>query len=148
MGNTLLRQILRQINESTPWYASMANKRADVTNKEQLSLFICWVASDYNIHEDFIGLVHVPCITADAITSAIKDILIRCSLPLSHCRGQAYDDASNMMGHLNGVATQIQKEELRAISVHYFAHCLNLCLQDVAKSKPYQKCSGCCTGNF
>ena len=38
------------------------------------------------------------------------------------------------MGHLNGVATQIRKEEPRAISVHCLAHCLNLCLQDVAKN--------------
>ena len=46
------RQILRRINESTPWYAIMADETADITNKEQLSLSICWVASDYNIHED------------------------------------------------------------------------------------------------
>ncbi len=38
-----------------------------------------------------------------------------------------------MMGHLSGVATQIQADEATAICVHCFAHCLNLCLQDVAK---------------
>ncbi len=111
MGNTLLRQILRRINESTPWYAIVADETADITNKEQLALSTRWVASDYNIHEDFTGLVHVPRITVDVITSAIKDILIRCTLPLSQCRGQAYDGAANMMGHLNGVVTQIRTEE-------------------------------------
>ena len=129
MGNALLSKILRRINESTPWYAIMADETADITYKEQLSLSICWVASDYNNHEYFIGLVHVPHITVDVITSAIKDILIRCTLPLSQCRGQAYDGASNMMGHLNGVARQFQKEEPRAISVHCLVHCLNLCHQ-------------------
>ena len=38
-----------------------------------------------------------------------------------------------MMGHLKGVTTQISKEEPNPISVHCFAHCLNLCLQDAAK---------------
>ena len=38
-----------------------------------------------------------------------------------------------MMGHLRGVGTQIQAEEVTAISVHCLAHCLNLCLQDAAK---------------
>lgn len=38
-----------------------------------------------------------------------------------------------MMGHLNGVAKQIQDKAAIAITVHCFAHCLNLCLQDVSK---------------
>ena len=37
------------------------------------------------------------------------------------------------MGHLRGVATQIQSEEEKAIPVHCFAHCINMCLQDSAK---------------
>ena len=38
-----------------------------------------------------------------------------------------------VMGYINGVATQIQPLEERAILVHCFAHCLNLVLQDSAK---------------
>ena len=67
---------------------------------------IRWVGDAYEINEDFVGLVHVPRTTADTLTAAIKDVLIRCSLPLAQCRGQGYDGASNMMGHLHGVATQ------------------------------------------
>ena len=78
-------------------------------------------------------MIHVPSTTSATLTASIKDILIRCILPLSNCRGQAYDGASNMMGHLRGVATQLECEEPSALRVHCFAHCLNLCLQDVAK---------------
>ena len=39
-----------------------------------------------------------------------------------------------MMGYLNGVAAQILSNEPRAIKVHCFAHCLNLCLQDVTRN--------------
>ena len=139
MGNTLLRQILRQINESTLWYAIMADETANITNKEQLSLSIRWFASDYNIHEDFISLVHVSRITVDVITSAIEDILIRCTLPLSQCRGQVYDGASIMMGHLNGVAMQIRKEEhFRSL---YHALSKPLPPRCGKKCKPCQKCS-------
>ena len=35
-----------------------------------------------------------------------------------------------MMGHLTGVAKQIQSEQSTAIPIHCFAPCLNLCLQD------------------
>ena len=38
-----------------------------------------------------------------------------------------------MMGHLTGVATQIQSDHKAAIRVHCLAHSLNLCLQDAGK---------------
>lgn len=71
--------------------------------------------------------------TSATLTAAIKDGLVCCILPLSNCQGQAYDGASNMMGHLRKVATTLQNEQLSAIQVHCLAHCLNLCLQDVAR---------------
>ena len=60
-------------------------------------------------------------------------MLIRFSLPLSQCRGQAYDGASSMSGHLSGLAVRITKDVPTAIFVHSFAHCTNLCLQPVAR---------------
>ena len=38
-----------------------------------------------------------------------------------------------MMGHLSGVAQQIQSEQPAAIKVHCLAYSLNLCLQDASK---------------
>ena len=74
-------------------------------------------------------LINVPKTDSCTLTSCIKDCLIRFSLPISQCRGQAYDGASNMQGHISGVATQIQNTEPSAIRVHFLAHCTNLCLQ-------------------
>ena len=124
--------MLSHIREAT-WFAILADETTDISNNEHLSISIRWVNKAYEVSEDFIGLLHVPNITASVLTVAIKDVLLCCSLPLVQCRGQAYDGAANMMGHLRGVATQIQSEEKRAIPVHCFAHCLNLCLQDSAK---------------
>ena len=91
MGNELLANIT--------WFAILADETADITNSEQLSISIKWVNESYGVCGDFIGLVHVPRITSDVITGAIKDVLFRCSLPQVQCRGQCYDGASNMMGH-------------------------------------------------
>ena len=38
-----------------------------------------------------------------------------------------------MLGHINGVAACIQKDEPSAIYVHCLAHCTNLCLQTVGR---------------
>ena len=131
MGNTLLRQLLMKMR-AVKWFSVMADETKDVSNNEQVSIVFWWVDTDYVIHEDFIGMVHVPDTKLSTLTAVIEDILIRCVLPLDNCRGQAYDGVSNMMGHLTGVAKQIQSEYPAALRVHCFAHC-NLCLQDAAK---------------
>ena len=111
----------------------MADETRDISNNEHLAIVIRWVDRSYDIHEDLIGMVHVPDITSSTLATVIKDVLICCAIPLDHCRGQAYDGAANMMGHLSGVAKQLQSEQPSAIKVHCLAHSLNLCLQDTAK---------------
>ena len=49
--------------------------------------------------------MNVPKTDAETIT----DSMIRHQLPLSNCRGQAYDSAANMSGHISGVAARIRK---------------------------------------
>ena len=91
------------------------------------------MSADYTVNEDPVGLFCLPDTTANTITVVMKDILIRCSLPLNHCKGQAYDGAANMQGKRKGVATQIRRECPAAVPVHCMAHSLNLCLQDAGR---------------
>ena len=83
LGNALLRQILIKIHAAF-WIAILADETEDVTHYEQLSMSIRWVNEFYEINEDFIGLVHVPSTTSSTITTVIKDVLIRCDLPITH----------------------------------------------------------------
>ena len=95
---------------------------------------IRWVTDGYEVHEDPVGLFRIPDTTAETLFTVIKDMLIRCSLPLSLCRGQAYDGASNMQGKRSGVATRFRNKQPAAISFHCCAHSLNLCLQDAGRN--------------
>ena len=133
MAFQLLRRLLEDIR-SAGWYSIIADETRDVSGKEQLAISIRWVDASYNVNEDLVGFVEVAETDASTLTSAIKDVLLRMSLSLSQCVGQAYDGASNMAGYLTGVAKRIQDEEPRALFVHCMAHCLNLCLQDCASS--------------
>ena len=132
MGQALLRQLLTRMHNAG-WYAIMADEACDISNLEQVTMCIRWVDNEYTVQEDFIGLVQLPNAAAATITSALKDVLVWCSLHLSMCHGQAYDGASNMSGHLSGVAARLREEEPAALHVHCLAHCLNLCLQDAAR---------------
>ena len=97
MGNTVLRQVLALI-KSALWYSLIANEATDISHNEQISISIRWVDSSYEVHEDTLGLFQLLNAKAQTLFTVIKDVLIRCSLPISQCRGQAFDGASNMSG--------------------------------------------------
>ena len=96
----------------------MADETRDISNQEQLSVCIRWIDSGFTIHEDFIGMIHVEKTDATSTSSAIKDVFVRCSLPISQCRGQGYDGCSEMMGHLTGVGTQLRQIDFRCTVLH------------------------------
>ena len=128
----MLRQVLNGI-KSSKWYSVIGDETRDISNSEQLSITIRWVDKDYSIHEDFIGMFQVPKTNAETLSMAIEDVLVRCVLPISQCRGQAYDGASNMAGPKSSVAARILQREPAATPVHCLCHCINLCLQDVSR---------------
>ena len=96
LGLSVLRTLLTKEVAGPAWFAIIADEATDVVNTEQLNVSICWVSDDYEVHEDSIGLCKVPDTKAE--TLFIKDLLIRCNLPLALCRGQAFDGAANMQG--------------------------------------------------
>jgi hypothetical protein len=57
-------------------------------------------------------------------------------LEFQHCIGQAYDGTSSFhQGHINGVvAKRFEEENNAALSVYFLAHCVNLTLQELARS--------------
>ena len=132
MGRTVLQQLLVDIRKAG-WFSLIADETTDVSHKEQLSIAIRWVDNLFQINEMPLKLINVPKTDADTIIHVIKDFLIRMSLPINKCRGQAYDGAASMSWHINGVAAQIQRVEPGAVFVHCLAHCTNLCLQEVGK---------------
>ena len=126
MGQSVLRKLLTRI-QSCLWFSIIVDEATDISRNEQMSLSIRWVENDNSINEECIGLVQLPDTRAKTIFSLIKDILIRCSLPLCQCRGQAFDGAANMSGSRNGVQALVKQEESQVMLT--LAHNLNLCIQ-------------------
>ena len=131
MSNTLLRQILTVIRKAS-FFSLIADEATDISHKEQLWT-VRWVDDALQIHETPLELIQVPMTDAKTLADVIKDSLIRFALPISQCRGQAYDGAANMSGHISGVATCIQEIEPTAVFVHCLGHCTNLCLHSLGK---------------
>ncbi|WVZ71843.1 hypothetical protein U9M48_020377 [Paspalum notatum var. saurae] len=83
--------------------------------------------------ERFLGLVKVEDTTSLILKEAIQSLLIKYQLPLSKIRGQGYDGASNIKGHVNGLKKLVMEESPSAYYIHCFAHQLQLTLVAVAK---------------
>lgn len=101
---------------------------------EQMCICTRWVHNEYEVSEEPIGLVQVSKTDSQTLFAALSDVCIRCILPFEKCRGQAYDGAANISGHLHGVAARVKQEQSAALHVHCLAHSLNLCLQDAARA--------------
>ena len=138
MCQSMLRSLIQKICAcSRSWYSVIGDEATDTSYKEQFNISIRWVDEAYEIHEDPVGLFNLPNTTSETLFTVVKDILIRCSLPLSLCRGQAFDGAANMLGKRSGLVTRIRQEIPSALPVHCLAHSLNLCLQDAGRQLPF-----------
>ena len=93
------------------------------------SLLVEKVNSQFEPHEDFVGLHSVDNIKTDTIVHVLKDTVLRMNRSMSMCRAQCYDGASNM----KKAAKEIKLVERRALYLHCYAHSLNLAVGDTLK---------------
>ncbi|XP_015697514.1 zinc finger MYM-type protein 1-like isoform X2 [Oryza brachyantha] len=114
-------------------FAILADESSDAYQQQQLALCLCFVNKIGEPIERFLGFVHVEDTTSLTLKEAIKSLLIKYQLHLAKVRGQGYDGASNMKGHVNGLKQLIMEESSSAYYVHCFAHQLQLTLVAVAK---------------
>lgn len=106
MAHKVVREILSEVRKSQ-WYAIIGDETCDSSGAEQFALSLRWFDSNYIIYEDFVGLIEVDQTDAKTLMDTIKSALIALNIPIDNCRGQAFDGASNMAGHLNGVAARM-----------------------------------------
>ena len=133
MALQILREIAQNI-QNADFYSMMGDEATDVANVSQLVICLRWVDDDLIAHDEFIGLKEMPSTNADAIVSALKDVLLRMNINLNKCRGQCYDGCSTMTGSKNGVVVQIKKDEKRALYTHCYCHSLNLAIGDTMRN--------------
>ena len=95
MGLTILREIATCLQNSD-FFSIMADETSDLSNHEQLVIFIRWVDDKLEARENFIGLQKLERADASSITALIKDCLIRMNLSIHKARGNCYDGCNTM----------------------------------------------------
>jgi hypothetical protein len=105
-----------------------------------MSVVLRYVHKFGRIVERFLGIVHVTSTTSLSLKMALDGLLCKHGLTTSRIRGQGYDGASNMQGHISSLKSLILRESPSAFYVHCFAHQLQLTLVAIAKGH-LQVCS-------
>ena len=118
--------------QATPFYTIiiMAGETTDCSNKEQFVVCFCSINSDFEMHEDFVGLQDVKCIDAETLSVELKDISVRLNFSPNKMRGQCNDGASCMAGVKSGVTARPSKDNLKqcthiAMGMLYSLACSN-----------------------
>ena len=132
MASNVLRVKVSSIGERK-LFSIMADEGTDVSNIEQLSFCVRSVDDNFDVSEDFIEFYQLDNIKSEAIVNTIKDILLRCHLNLDNCRGQTYDEASNMLGKRSGVSTEILAEQPKAMTTHCQGHSRSLAIKSLTQ---------------
>ncbi len=133
MALSVLRQVVHSIHDA-PFCSLMIDETTDVSNKEQVVIFLRWIDKKFEANEEFIGLHQVDSTTSAVLFAIVRDVLTRLNLSIHKLRGQCFDGASAMSGAKRGLAALVQQEEPKAIYTHCYGHALNLACGDAIKT--------------
>ena len=107
---TYSHAVLRMLAEKVKlaeYYGIIKDKTSDISNKEQISICFRIANQDFSIQEIFFGFYEMSTTTSEELFAVLKDVLLRMQFDISKCRGQCYDGASNVSGHVNGLRKKL-----------------------------------------
>lgn len=120
------------------YFAVIMDCTPDNSHTEQLTLVMrivnCAENVGISIEEHFLGFVDVHDTTGKGLYETFTDQLTKFDLDICDCRGQAYDNGSNMQGKHQGVQRRVLDTNKKALYVPCGSHSLNLVICDAAQS--------------
>ena len=136
-------KILNEINESK-YYSIIIDSTPDTSHKEQTAFIFRYLREAkkdsvsyrvFGIEERFLAFVDFVKKKGEDIANMTLCKLSEWGIPFSNCRGQGYDNGSNMSGIHNGVQAVLLRENKFAIYMYSpcACHTLNLCGSNAAQ---------------
>ena len=125
-GSVITDKIIKEVKKAK-FFTILCDEASDSSNKEQMALVLRFVDEENNIREDFIRFIHCKDgLSGEKLAKVITTTIDNLSLDIKHCRGQGYDGAGAVAGHVNGCSAHILRLNKKAVYCHCFSHRLNL----------------------
>ena len=130
LGKATLDVLRKHINESDI-YSIIVDETSDIATLEQVTYCIRSVHPDtLAVREDFVGFGATEKADGETLFRILKEKLFELKLPFEKIRGQAYDGAGAMRGHVKGLQSRVREVVPQALYCYCAGHALNLVVQD------------------
>ena len=124
MGQKVLLFIVDEIQKAK-YYSVSIDSTPDLSHVDQSSVTVRYVNKGEPI-ERFLTFIKFESHTGIGLSNALLEFLGKNNIDIGSCRGQTYDNASNMSGCYYGVKAHILSVCEYAIYTPCFAHSLNI----------------------
>lgn len=126
MGGKLLHMIVNHISQAK-YYSLSLDSTPDVSNSDQMTLIIRYVSPEDNSPvERFLKFIPITGHRSEYLATTVLTELDSIGIDIKNCRGQSYDNASNMAGQYSGVQMRIKEKNSLVEWVPCASHSLNL----------------------
>ena len=125
MGEKVLSEIVDQV-KLAKYFSISVDSTPDVSHVDQLSFILRYVSPEGSIEERFLEFLPITSHVGESLFNAVMGVLGELGIDIQNCRGQCYDNASNMSGIYKGVQSRIRAINPLAEWVPCAAHSLNL----------------------
>uniref|UniRef100_A0A671MPV2 DUF4371 domain-containing protein n=1 Tax=Sinocyclocheilus anshuiensis TaxID=1608454 RepID=A0A671MPV2_9TELE len=121
MGEKIKQTIAKEI-QNAKYFSVIVDSTLDFSHVDQLTFIFRFVDPDWHVVERFLAFEPIESHTGESLADCILAMVDSLGLDLSNCRGQSYDNASNMSGKYKGVQAHLKRRN----PVIHFVHSLNL----------------------
>lgn len=125
MAEKVMSSITDEV-KTTKYFSISVDSTPDISHMDQLCFTIRYVLPTTGPVERFLQFIPMLSHTGRDIATTVLDFLKEKNIPVLDCRGQSYDNASNMSGKYQGTQQIIKNECSQAEYIPCMAHSLNL----------------------
>lgn len=128
LGSAVRREIISSVLKAK-YYSISFDCTSDINRQEQMAEIVRYVEiknGKCEVRESFLGFILTREKTGSGLAEVILAQIAKNGLDIMDCRGQAYDNGSNMAGKYRGVQARILQVNKYASFLPCSAHCLNL----------------------
>ena len=125
MAKEVLLTIIAEV-KTAKYFAVIVDSTPDISHVDQLTLILRYIDLCGKPVERFIKFIPISSHSGESLSEVILKTLFDFGVAISDCRGQSYDNASNMSGKYKGVQARLTDVNKLAEFVPCSAHSLNL----------------------
>ena len=129
----MIKELKKELTTANS-FSVMMDEASDFSRKEQVSVVLRYVDTDYVIQERLVNIECTDSTDTESLVQILLGSLLKVGLTTDKLIGQCHDSASNMREAIGGVQAKIRAIQPKAIYSHYYAHCTNLVLVEATST--------------